>query len=84
MSEFRMRSEDPPFDFSASLENTISLKIEIDAPGFFRRLKDAILTVFGYKTVCCINLTGEDASRLRMAVLESLHVENTCSSKPAE
>ena len=84
MSEFTARSEDPPFDLSMSFDEVISLKLEIDPPGFFRRFKEAFLVIFGYRTECCINLTGEDAQRLRETMLESLYVENTCDSKPTE
>lgn len=72
MGEFRIRSKDPPFDFIASFGDTISMQINIDAPNFFRRIKDAFLTIFGYRTECCINITGRDAARLREVMLESL------------
>ena len=70
VNKFEMRSEDPPFDFSLSFGEVISIKIEIDPPNFFRRLKDAFLTIMGYKTECCINLVGKDADRLRSLVTD--------------
>lgn len=81
MGEFNFDSEDPAFEFSASFEDTISIKVKINQPSFFKRLKDAFLTVCGYSVECCINLTGEDARRLKMTMLESLYVENACDNK---
>lgn len=84
---FKFRSKEPPFNFSMTFTDTISVELVIEPRGFFQRLKEALMTVFGYSTECCINLTGEDAKRLKNAMaymLENSNVENSCNDKPVE